>query len=57
MDKTKEFIRMADCPFSRIKDKYGDADCWLYEKSMVVKLGERPDFCKIGSITVKLRKK
>lgn len=46
-----------DCPFVRIKSKYGDANCWHYDKSMMIRAGEKPRFCKVDSITVKLRKK
>jgi hypothetical protein len=47
-----------DCPFVRLKSKYGGAHCWLYDNSMVARTGrEKPDFCKVESITVKLGKK
>lgn len=51
-----EFEDCLDCPFGRIKNKYGDAHCWHYDKSMVLKAG-RPEFCKVESITVKVRAK
>jgi len=51
-----------DCPFVRIKNKYGDAHCWHYDKSMAIRarhFGDKaavgkPDFCKVESITVKV---
>lgn len=42
-----------DCPFVRIQDKYGDAICWWYEKSMVAKAEQRPpDFCRLETVVV-----
>ena len=60
MDKIicSEFEDCLDCPFVRLKNEHHDAHCWLYAKSMVVKIGsKKPDFCKVESITVKERSK
>lgn len=49
-----------DCPFyikKAIRGRYGDARCWLYRKDLVSRAEERPTWCHVDSITVKLRKK
>ncbi len=43
-----------ECPFVRVKDKWGGATCWLYNKPMVAKAEQRPpDFCKLEAVVVK----
>lgn len=55
-----EIKNCLDCPFiikKAIRGRYGDAHCWHYEKELASRSEEKPTWCKVDSITVKLRKK
>lgn len=42
-----------ECPFCKVTDKFGDGRCGLYNKAMIVRAEEKPDFCKLEAISVK----
>jgi len=41
-----------DCPFARLKDRWGGGWCWHYNKSILAKSEYKPKWCYLKRIIV-----